>query len=211
MKRLGIFIFIMLSATMAAAFSFSTSGSISAGQPWLNAHIVQIQTFLDALDNCTSTQALIGTSAGSVPGCGAISLTTLVSGTLPVANGGTGITSLGSGIATALGVATGTVGAPAILIASGAKALGITQILSTECDSSTATATGVASSDAVEFTPTADISLLTGYAPATTGALSIYVWPSTNTINFKVCNPTAATIGAGSTRGAVTLNWRVVR
>lgn len=42
---------------------------------------------------------------------GSISLTTDVTGVLPVANGGTGITSLGSNVATALGVNVGTAGA----------------------------------------------------------------------------------------------------
>jgi hypothetical protein len=40
-----------------------------------------------------------------------VSLTTGVTGTLPVANGGTGITAFGTGVATALGVNTGTAGA----------------------------------------------------------------------------------------------------
>jgi hypothetical protein len=42
---------------------------------------------------------------------GSISLTADVTGTLPIANGGTGLTSLGSGVQTALGVNVGTAGA----------------------------------------------------------------------------------------------------
>jgi len=45
---------------------------------------------------------------------GLIDQATDVTGTLPVANGGTGITSFGTGIATALGVNVGTAGAPVI-------------------------------------------------------------------------------------------------
>ena len=41
-------------------------------------------------------------------------LTTGVTGTLPVANGGTGITSFGTGVATALGVNVGTAGSPVV-------------------------------------------------------------------------------------------------
>jgi hypothetical protein len=43
-----------------------------------------------------------------------VSLTTQVTGTLPVANGGTGITSFGSGVAAALGVNVGSAGAPVL-------------------------------------------------------------------------------------------------
>jgi hypothetical protein len=58
----------------------------------------------------TSTTVLHGNASGA-PIFGAVSLTADVSGTLPVANGGTGITSLGTGVATALGVNVGTAGA----------------------------------------------------------------------------------------------------
>lgn len=39
------------------------------------------------------------------------------------------------------------------------------------------------------------------------GGLTIFVYPTANAVNFKVCNSTSASI----TPGAVTLNWRVVR
>jgi hypothetical protein len=54
------------------------------------------------------------TSSGSLTLGGTLSgvdLTTQVTGTLPIANGGTGITSFGTGVATALGVNTGSSGA----------------------------------------------------------------------------------------------------
>jgi hypothetical protein len=50
---------------------------------------------------------------------GAIDLATDVTSTLPVANGGTGITALGTGIATALGVNVGSAGAPVLLDGAG--------------------------------------------------------------------------------------------
>jgi hypothetical protein len=50
----------------------------------------------------TTTTVLHGNASGA-PTFGAVSLTADVSGTLPVANGGTGITSFGTGIATFLG------------------------------------------------------------------------------------------------------------
>jgi hypothetical protein len=55
--------------------------------------------------------ALISGGVGAAPSYGKIGLATHVSGTLPVANGGTGITSFGTGVATALGVNTGSAGA----------------------------------------------------------------------------------------------------
>lgn len=50
----------------------------------------------------TTTTVLHGNAAGA-PTFGSVSLTADVTGTLPVANGGTGITSLGAGVATFLG------------------------------------------------------------------------------------------------------------
>jgi len=51
----------------------------------------------------TSTHALTNTGTNNNPTWAKIALATGVSGTLPVANGGTGITSLGSGVATFMG------------------------------------------------------------------------------------------------------------
>ena len=45
----------------------------------------------------------LGAFADNVNSSGQVSLTTGVSGTLPIANGGTGVTSLGTGVQTALG------------------------------------------------------------------------------------------------------------
>jgi len=50
---------------------------------------------------------------------GSIDLTSKVTGTLPVANGGTGITAFGTGIATALGVNVGSAGAPVLFNGAG--------------------------------------------------------------------------------------------
>jgi hypothetical protein len=95
-----------------------------------------------------------------------------------------------------------------ITVASGTKALDTDAIASTACDTlSTTTATGTASTDVILITPNADITAVTGYAAVTTGGLQIWAWPTTDTINWKICNPTSSSI----TPGAVTLNWRVVR
>ena len=58
---------------------------------------------LAKLAGVATGNALISGGVGTAPSWGKIGLTTHVSGTLPVANGGTGRTSLGSGIATWLG------------------------------------------------------------------------------------------------------------
>ena len=53
--------------------------------------------------SATSTQYLANTGTSNVPAWNEVALATGVSGTLPVGNGGTGITSLGSNVATFLG------------------------------------------------------------------------------------------------------------
>ena len=58
---------------------------------------------LARLNDVATGNALISGGVGVAPSWGKIGLTTHVSGTLPVANGGTGITSFGTGVATALG------------------------------------------------------------------------------------------------------------
>lgn len=94
-------------------------------------------------------------------------------------------------------------------IASGAKALDQTQVGSATCGTvQTATATGTLTTDMVLASFNGDVSTVTGYTPVTTGTLRIDVYPTTNTINFVVCNGTANSITPGA---VVTLNWRVVR
>jgi hypothetical protein len=60
-------------------------------------------TALSKLADVATGNALISGGVGVAPSYGKIGLTTHVSGTLPVANGGTGITSFGTGVATWLG------------------------------------------------------------------------------------------------------------
>lgn len=95
------------------------------------------------------------------------------------------------------------------VIASGTEVLATAAIASGACSTADTgiTATGVATTDVISYTPNADITAVTGYAPVTAGGLSIYPYPTSNAVNFKICNPTASSI----TPGAVSLNWRVVR
>lgn len=92
-------------------------------------------------------------------------------------------------------------------IASGTAALGTSAITSGSCATVvTVSATGVATTDTITWVFNADPTSTTGYNPST-GVLTIFVYPTANNVNFKVCN----TLGSSITPGAVTINWRVTR
>ncbi|OFX03781.1 MAG: hypothetical protein A3E78_01865 [Alphaproteobacteria bacterium RIFCSPHIGHO2_12_FULL_63_12] len=94
-------------------------------------------------------------------------------------------------------------------VAAGAQALSVASHGANACVDTVVSpaATGVLSTDAVSWTPNAGISAVVGYRPNGTDALSIAAFPGTDSVTFRVCNPTATPI----TPGAVTLNWRVMR
>lgn len=93
-------------------------------------------------------------------------------------------------------------------IVSGSQAMGTSAISSGTCATViNTTATGVAATDAIQATPNADPTGVTGYAVASGGSLYIVVWPTANTINWKVCNPTSGSL----TPAALSMNYRVVR
>lgn len=95
-----------------------------------------------------------------------------------------------------------------ITVANGASALGTSAILSGKCAGViTAPASGTLTTDDISADFNADPTGVVGYAPTSGGVLRIVRYPTTNNVNFKVCNDTAASI----TPGAVTLNWRVIR
>lgn len=99
-------------------------------------------------------------------------------------------------------------GTGAITVASGTASLGTSAISSGACATVvTVAATGTLSTDTIEFTPNASIKAVAGYAPVTTGGLSVSQYPTADNVNFDVCNWASGSI----TPGAVTLNWRVVR
>lgn len=142
----------------------------------------------------------------TTPALGTPSAVVLTSGTgLPIS---TGVSGLGTGVATALAVNGGSAGAVAVVIATGTKALATGAISSATCTTAqTDTATGAATTDVADVTFASDPTAVTGYSPATTGMLTIIVWVTSNTLNIKVCNNTGASI----TPGAISLNWRVRR
>ena len=141
-----------------------------------------------------------------------VDLTTKVTGILPGANGGTGNGFFAvSGPASSLKTftfpnASATIGQ---VVASGSSlALGTSAISGNSCATVvTATATGTLTTDVISWTPNADWSGVTGYGDASTDGLIVYVYPTADTVNFKVCNGTGTSI----TPGAASINWRVAR
>lgn len=96
----------------------------------------------------------------------------------------------------------------AIKIAAGTSALGTSAIPSGSCATVVSTAaTGVLGFDSINWSFSADPTSTVGYTPTSLGMLTIISWPTPNTVNWKVCNTTAASV----TPGAVTLNWQVTR
>lgn len=80
-------------------------------------------TTLTRLAGVATGNALISGGVGAAPSWGKIGLTTHISGTLPVENGGTGITSFGTGVATWLGTPTSANLAAAVTDETGTGAL----------------------------------------------------------------------------------------
>lgn len=68
---------------------------------------------------------------------------------------------------------------------------------------STTTMTGLATSMTITHTPTSDVHAVTGWSPGFGGSLYFTSWPTANTLNDYVCNPTGSTITTG---GSVTWN-----
>jgi hypothetical protein len=94
-------------------------------------------------------------------------------------------------------------------IANGTAAMGTSAIASGACATVvTVSATGVATTDVIDTSFNGDPTAVTGYGVSATGAvLTIYPYPTTNNVNFKVCNSTPSSI----TPAALTLNWSVRR
>ena len=95
---------------------------------------------------------------------------------------------------------------------SGTATLGTSAITSAACATEVSvTATGVnpigTNPDVVTVSWNSDPTAVTGYIPATAGGLTIFAYPKTNAVGFKVCNYTASSL----TPGPITLNWRVIR
>lgn len=215
----------------AAALSLNGTGAIAGTTspvfvtPALGTPASGVATNLTGLPiaGITGLGANVGTALGSaLNGTGALSATTSPVFVTPAlgtpASGvgtnltgipiGSGISGLGTGVATAAATNLSANGGFTSTIASGATAMGTGAISSGTCATVvTATATNTATTDVITASFNGDPTGVTGYTPVTSGALTIFVYPTLNTANFKVCNLTASSV----TPGAVTLNWRVVR
>ena len=153
----------------------------------------------------TGKVAMTTSPVFTTPNLGTPSAATLTNAIgLPIS----GITGLGTGVGTMLGNAVSTSGGAALTIASGTLTLGTGAIASGTCATVvTATATGTATTDVPLVGFNSDPKGVTGYAPSTSGMLTIQIYPTANAVNANVCNNTGASI----TPGAITLNFRVVR
>jgi hypothetical protein len=76
-----------------------------------------------------------------------------------------------------------------------------------ESTTATGTCTGLTTSDSVSCTAAVHLSGVTGFAPSTSGILTVLVWPTSNTINLSYENNTAGSI----TPGALTIHCGAFR
>lgn len=191
------------------ALKNATSGTLTLAPPTgaLGAVTVTIPDATDTLVNLASSQALTNKTYDG------LTHTALATG-FSIAGGTSSKTLTISNTMTLVGTDSSTYTFPSAsatmtqTIASGTSTLGTSSIASGACATVvTTTATGTASSDAISWNPNQSIKAVTGYVPSTTGGLSIAAYPTSNNVNFDVCNWSTASI----TPGSVTLNWRVTR
>lgn len=190
--------------TTASTFTYSGVGGITASGGPVSTGNDGTHPGLFSLPGNTTGRAIVANFVGlEGPNTGTFAGYTLqFSATAPTAAGYLAIGAPSSGISQATYVA----GTPTLTIANGTSTMGTSAIGSGACATVvTTTATGTATTDDIMADFNATPVATTGYIPG--AMLTIVKYPTTNNVNFSVCNNTASSI----TPTAITLNWRVVR
>lgn len=161
-------------------------------------------TTLSKLADVATGNALISGGVTTAPSWGKVGLTTHVSGTLPVANGGTGITSFGTGVATWLGTPSS-----ANLLAAMTDETGTGPLVFANTPALVTPDIGAATGASVNLTSTATASALipTGSSVPTNG---VYL-PAANTVSLATNATTRVRVnGTGETLIASTTSSNAV-
>jgi hypothetical protein len=155
-------------------------------------------TSLAKLADVAVGNALISGGVGSAPSYGKIGLATHVSGTLPVANGGTGLTSLGAGVATFLGTPSSANLAAAVTDETGSGAL----VFATSPTLVTPALGTPASGVVTNLTGTASINIngTVGATTANTGAFTTLTSNSTTTLNGTTIPSSVTLVSTAATQ-----------
>jgi len=92
-----------------------------------------------------------------------------------------------------------------LLVASGTASMPTGSITAGGCSTVAVSASGVTPSDKIIWSPAVQRSAVSGYGPS--GGLHIDEWPTSNHVNFEVCNNTSTPI----TPGPLTINWSALQ
>jgi len=165
------------------------------------------------ISNAVTSGGALGTPAsGTLTNCSGLPVSGIVAST--TLSLGVGTIELGAASDTTIGrVSAGVIAVEGVslgrVIGSGTAALGTSAISSgASATVVTVAATGVATTDVIDWGFNTNPNAVTGYSAAsTTGCLVITAYPTAGNVNFVVSNPTAGSI----TPGALTLNWKVTR